>query len=58
LCGSPDKVMKCMTMLGDVGNVLAIGTYNISRQTIVIETSRCYSYNTKGIYRTITVSSA
>ena len=21
--GSPDKAMKCMTMLGDVGNVLA-----------------------------------
>jgi len=23
LWGSPDKAMKCMTMLGDVGNVLA-----------------------------------
>jgi len=23
LWGSPDKVMKCMTMLGDVANVLA-----------------------------------
>ena len=23
LRGSPDKAMKCMTMLGDVGNVLA-----------------------------------
>ena len=54
LSGSPDKAMKCMTILhGDVGNALAryLQRLTFQDEQLLFGNIKVYSYNTKGIYR-------